>query len=77
MTDIKENMNSIVREITEDKYRECFNFYFQKVELYRHRVEEQRETLGEVTEMGKGELEGKLQEFRWAVNEMFGIKEVA
>lgn len=27
--------------------------------------------------MGKGELEGKLQEFRWAVNEMFGIKEVA
>lgn len=38
VTDIKDNMNSIVREITEDKYRECFNFYFQKVELYRHRV---------------------------------------
>jgi hypothetical protein len=55
------NINSIVKEITEDKYRECFNFYSREVELYKHRAEEQANTLGEITQMSKEELSGKLQ----------------
>lgn len=53
VSDMQGNINSIVKEVTEDKYRECFNFYSQKVELYKHRAEEQSATLSEVTQMGK------------------------
>lgn len=73
--DMQGNINSIVKEIGEDKYRECFNFYSQKVELYKHRAEEQEASLSEVTRITKEELESKLNEFRNTVNDIFGIKE--
>lgn len=74
-SDMQGNLASIVREITEDKYRECFNFYSQKVELYRHRSEEQTASLQDVTRLAKDDLEAKLTEFRSTVNDLFGVRE--
>lgn len=73
--DMQGNINMIVKEIAEENYRECLNCYVQKVEIHRHRVENQEATLQEITTMNKDELETKLNEFRITINDMFGIKE--
>lgn len=59
-TDINENINSIVKNVKEEKYRECMGFYQSRVELYRYQIEEQQGCVGEVTRMTKEELEGKV-----------------
>lgn len=58
--DISECVNDIVSNIDEESFNSCMNSYRQKVELYKHRVEEQRATFDEVTKYDQKELENKL-----------------
>jgi hypothetical protein len=73
--DIKNNINEIVLDVVEDKYRECINFYDQKVKLYKHRVEDDAMTLQQVTELSKESLEGKLNEYKAAIDDLLGVAE--
>lgn len=62
-------------KVAEEEYRECLNFYDQKVKLCKHRVEEDVTTLHQVTEMDNEVLGHKLTEFKAAVDDLLGVAE--
>lgn len=39
--DIEENLETIVEKLDEDDLRNNLNYYKQKIQVYRHKVEEQ------------------------------------
>ena len=61
--------------VTEDQYRDCLNFYDQKVKLYKHRVEDDAATLQQVTEINKEVLEVKLNDFKTVIDDLLGVAE--
>ena len=38
--DVESNIQSIIGEVEEEKYRECMSYYTQKLGLYEHRLQE-------------------------------------
>lgn len=45
------------------------------MQLYKHRVEDDTNTLQQVTEFQKDVLEGKLNEFKTTINDLLGVAE--
>lgn len=62
--------------ISEEKYRESINYYLQKVEFFKGRVDEQRMNFQEITRLEEAELKKILQQFRISVNSTLGINDM-
>lgn len=75
LRDISDCATEIVANVDEENFNMCMSEYKQKVELYKHRVDEQRQTFEEISKLEHEELEVKLQEFRATVNDFFGVEE--
>lgn len=54
--DIESHMESIVTAVSEEHFREFMNDYNKNLEIYRHRLEEQNQTMGQVTAIRLDEL---------------------
>lgn len=54
LEDIVSNTKEIVLGVSEERYRESMNYYLQKVEFFKGRVEEQKMSFQEVTSVEQG-----------------------
>ena len=61
LIDVGDSANEIIENVDEENFRECMNGYKQKMEMYKHRVDEQRSAFEEINKVEKEELEEKLQ----------------
>lgn len=75
LRDISDCATEIVTNVDEENFNICMREYKQKIELYKHRVDEQRQTFEEISKLEHEELEVKLQEFRFIANDFFGVEE--
>lgn len=58
--DIEENLETIVQKLDQDDLKNNLNYYKQKIQVYRHKVEEQSEFFDKLINFSPDEYQSKL-----------------